>query len=45
MSTALEPYANGFFEAYPTYFISPLRLSGSAVESLFGQYKHENWMQ
>lgn len=24
---------------YPTYFISPLRLSGSAVESLFSQYK------
>jgi len=29
-----------FFKAYPTYFISPLRLSGSAIESLFGQYKH-----
>ena len=29
-----------FTETYPTYFISPLRLSGSAVESLFSQYKH-----
>ena len=29
-----------FFKTYPSYFISPLRLSGSAVESLFGQYKH-----
>jgi len=29
-----------FRETYPTYFISPLRLSGSAVESLFSQYKH-----
>ena len=24
----------------PGYFLSPLRISGSAVESLFGQYKH-----
>ena len=29
-----------FFKTYPTYFVSPLRLSGSAVESLFSQYKH-----
>ncbi|XP_065906570.1 uncharacterized protein [Dysidea avara] len=29
-----------FREMYPTYFISPLRLSRSAVESLFSQYKH-----
>ena len=27
-------------KTYPTYFISPLRLSGSSVESLFSQYKH-----
>ena len=27
-------------EKYPQYFISPLRISGSAVESLFSQYKH-----
>ena len=25
--------------AYPIHFISPVRLSGSAVESLFSQYK------
>ena len=29
-----------YFSRYPGYFISPLRLSGSAVESLFGQYKY-----
>ena len=28
-----------FFKTYPTYFISPLRLSGLAVESIFSQYK------
>ena len=26
------------FDQYPGYFVSPLRLSGSAVESLFNQY-------
>ena len=26
-------------KTYPTYFVSPLHLSGSAVESLFSQYK------
>lgn len=25
---------------YPGYFISPLRVSGSAVETLFSQYKY-----
>ena len=39
MYTVLEPYV-WFFKTYPTYFISPLRLSGSAVESIFSQYKH-----
>ena len=29
-----------FFKTYPTYFVSPLRLSGLAVEGLFSQYKH-----
>lgn len=28
-----------FLHRYPGYFISPLRLSGSAVETLFSQYK------
>ena len=32
--------AKDFFERYPGYFLSPLRISGSAVESLFGQYKY-----
>ena len=31
-----------FFDTYPTHFISPLRLSGSSVESLFSQYKHSS---
>lgn len=25
---------------YPDHFISPIRLSGSAVETLFSQFKH-----
>ena len=29
-----------FLETYPGYFVSPLRISGSAVESLFSQFKH-----
>ena len=33
-------FCKWFFRTYPTYFISPIRLSGSAVESLFSQYKH-----
>ena len=31
-----------FLETYPTYFVSPLCLSGSSVESLFSQYKHSS---
>jgi hypothetical protein len=29
-----------FLESHPGYFMSPLRISGSAVETLFGQYKY-----
>jgi len=29
----------GFLNRYPDHFVSPLRVSGSAVESLFSQYK------
>ena len=29
-------------DKYPGYFLSPLRLSGSAVESLFGQFKYSS---
>ena len=39
---ASEDLLNGFFKTYPTYFIAPLRLSGSSVESLFSQYKHSS---
>ena len=33
-------FCQDFLAKYPGYFISPLRISGSAVESLFSQYKH-----
>ena len=29
-----------FLEQHPGYFLSPLRISGSAVETLFSQYKY-----
>lgn len=29
-----------FLEEYPDHFISPVRLSGSAIETLFSQYKY-----
>ena len=29
-----------FLQKYPGYFVSPLRLSGSAVESLFSQFQY-----
>ena len=33
-------FCKHFFKKYPGYFISPLRISGSAVETLFSQFKH-----
>ena len=33
-------FCEDFFNKYPRYFISPLRLSGSSIESLFSQYKY-----
>jgi len=33
-------FCKNFLAKYPGYFISPLRISGSAVESLFSQFKH-----
>jgi hypothetical protein len=35
----LKSFCKYFFSRFPDYFISPLRLSGSSVESLFSQYK------
>ena len=35
-----KAFCKYFLEKYPGYFISPLRISGSSVESLFSQYKH-----
>ena len=29
-----------FLKKYPDYFVSPLRISGSAVETLFSQFKY-----
>ena len=29
-----------FLEKYPGYYVSPLRVSGSAVETLFSQFKY-----
>ena len=37
---SLKSFCRYFFLQYPGYFVSPLRLSGSAIESLFSQYKH-----
>ena len=35
-----KAFCRGFFHTYPGYFVSPLHISGSAVESLFSQYKY-----
>ena len=32
-------FCEDFFKHHPQHFVSPLRVSGSAVETLFGQYK------
>lgn len=32
-------FCKDFFQQHPNHFVSPLRVSGSAVETLFGQYK------
>ena len=34
-----ESFCTYFLNRYPDRFVSPLRVSGSAVESLFSQYK------
>ena len=33
-------FCKHFLAKYPGYFISPLRISGSAVETLFSQFKY-----
>jgi len=33
-------FAEWFLHQYPNHFITPIRLSGSAVETLFSQFKH-----
>jgi len=37
---SFQQFAEWFFEEYPEHFLSPVRLSGSAVETLFSQFKH-----
>lgn len=34
-----QAFCEWFLKAYPTYFVSPLWLSGSSVETLFSLYK------
>ena len=33
-------FSSYFLSQYPGYFITPVRISGSAVETLFSQYKY-----
>ena len=33
-------FVGEFLTKYPSHFVSPVRLSGSAVETLFSQFKH-----
>ena len=35
-----KAFCEEFLTQYPDYFVSPLRLSGSSIESLFSQYKY-----
>ena len=37
---SFSSFVRSFLEEFPDYFISPVRLSGSAVETLFSQFKH-----
>ena len=37
-----ESFCGYFPNKYPDHFISPLQVSGSAVESLFSQYKRSS---
>ncbi|XP_065914376.1 uncharacterized protein [Dysidea avara] len=36
---SFRAFCKDFFAKHPGYFVSPLRISGSAVESLFSQFK------
>ena len=33
-------FVNGSFKEYPSYYIVTIRITGSAVETLFAQYKY-----
>ena len=37
---SFKAFCEYFFTLFPGHFLSPLRISGSAVESLFSQYKY-----
>lgn len=33
-------FCEWFFKEYPSYYVVPIRITGSAVETLFAQYKY-----
>ena len=37
---SFQAFVKSFLDEFPEHFISPLRLSGSVVETLFSQFKH-----
>ena len=37
-----EDFLEAFFEENPNYYVLPLKLNGSAVETLFSQFKYES---
>lgn len=39
MVYGFEGLVKHFFKKYPNHYLVPIRLNGSAVESLFSQYK------
>uniref|UniRef100_A0A1X7UVZ7 Uncharacterized protein n=1 Tax=Amphimedon queenslandica TaxID=400682 RepID=A0A1X7UVZ7_AMPQE len=38
----IRAFCKHFLDKHPRYYISPMHLSGSAVESLFGQFKYSS---
>ena len=41
MGVQFFKFCDRILEEFPEHFVSPLRLSGSAVETLFSQFKHK----
>ena len=40
LTAGFKSLCKDFNERHPEYYITPLRVSGSSVETLFSQYKH-----